>query len=563
MQRNDHPQVRPFGGERGARFKLAALVLTGVTIVTATGLLMSGLHPSASQDTPPPDQRSSAVSQHSQRQWPKPDVAIVFSGQQYGYVQPCGCSEPQKGGLARRYNFMNGLRQRDWPVIAADLGDIAQATGPQAIRKYKYSIQALKRLGYTAVGIGENEINLPLIDALAETALQDPSPRVVVANLKNKAQQFPNMVESCEVSDAKVGLSVGFVGAVGSTVAGQVQQGIGVDFDNVQQVLPAALKELEDKKAEFLVLLYQGTEKEARSIATKFPQFNIILWGNKQEPEEPSARPDQVGNTLLVSVGHKGRYVGLVGVYRTGKEGQPFQLRYELIEIGPSFETPEGQEKDNPIHALLQKYAEEVRDKNDLAKYPHDARHPVQVTFPKAEYVGSEACQDCHPHAYKIWLAHPHSRAYQTLENRAKRPSLRQYDGECIQCHVTGWSPGTIDTGPGFGYRTGFTNEKDTPHLKGVGCESCHGPASLHVQNKKNVKFREALNPLKAKPGQDPKVAANRIDAMCQKCHDQDNSVHFDFDEYWTKKKTVHPSPKKGAEAAAAPGGQDPDPDQP
>src|SRR5262245_1175096 len=34
--------------------------------------------------------------------WDKPrppDLAIVISGQTHGYLQPCGCSYPQKGGL--------------------------------------------------------------------------------------------------------------------------------------------------------------------------------------------------------------------------------------------------------------------------------------------------------------------------------------------------------------------------------------------------------------------------------------------------------------------------------
>ena len=31
-------------------------------------------------------------------------VALLLSGESHGYLQPCGCSEPQKGGLARRYN---------------------------------------------------------------------------------------------------------------------------------------------------------------------------------------------------------------------------------------------------------------------------------------------------------------------------------------------------------------------------------------------------------------------------------------------------------------------------
>src|SRR5438046_2464329 len=57
--------------------------------------------------------------------WPtgrKPDLVLVLSGQMYGYLQKCGCSNPQRGGLERRYNFIESLRARGWEVIGLDVG---------------------------------------------------------------------------------------------------------------------------------------------------------------------------------------------------------------------------------------------------------------------------------------------------------------------------------------------------------------------------------------------------------------------------------------------------------
>ena len=46
--------------------------------------------------------------------WPKPDVALVFSGEQDGYLEPCGCAglENQKGGLKRRFTFLKELARQ-------------------------------------------------------------------------------------------------------------------------------------------------------------------------------------------------------------------------------------------------------------------------------------------------------------------------------------------------------------------------------------------------------------------------------------------------------------------
>src|SRR4051812_7535707 len=60
--------------------------------------------------------------------WPqnqKPEAVLVLTNQTFGYLSPCGCSRPQKGGLERRYNFMQSLRAKGWPVIGLDGGDIS------------------------------------------------------------------------------------------------------------------------------------------------------------------------------------------------------------------------------------------------------------------------------------------------------------------------------------------------------------------------------------------------------------------------------------------------------
>lgn len=62
----------------------------------------------------------------------KPDLVFVLSAQAHGYLQPCGCSSPQYGGLARRHQFIQSLRDKGWPVLPLDLGDMSQNSGAQA-----------------------------------------------------------------------------------------------------------------------------------------------------------------------------------------------------------------------------------------------------------------------------------------------------------------------------------------------------------------------------------------------------------------------------------------------
>jgi hypothetical protein len=117
----------------------------------------------------------------------------------------------------------------------------------------------------------------------------------------------------------------------------------------------------------------------------------------------------------------------------------------------------------------------------------------------QAGYVGSAACLDCHPDPATVWEASKHHHAWETLEAVGKQHHLN-----CTGCHVTGWQK------PG-----GVCRLDKVAGREDVGCESCHGPGSKHV---------DAPGPttIVGKPGE----------AVCVTCHNRENSPHFDFATY-------------------------------
>src|SRR5262245_23368963 len=114
---------------RSMKFTAAALLLCAISALAATGLAHV-LRPAAPPPSPRPEPEMPAG---MFRGWPKPDLALLLSGEQHGYLLPCGCSRPQLGGLERRYNLMKVLRERGWPVTAIDLGDVPQSEGPRKL----------------------------------------------------------------------------------------------------------------------------------------------------------------------------------------------------------------------------------------------------------------------------------------------------------------------------------------------------------------------------------------------------------------------------------------------
>ncbi len=83
-------------------------------------------------------------------------------------------------------------------------------------------------------------------------------------------------------------------------------------------------------------------------------------------------------------------------------------------------------------------------------------------------YVGAETCAECHDIApqktHSGWLTTAHSTAFDTLKKIGQ-----DKNASCLPCHVVGYNAG------------GFVDIGTTPHLAGVQCENCHGPAGAHV----------------------------------------------------------------------------------
>ena len=96
-------------------------------------------------------------------------MAFVVTGQQLGYIEPCGCTglENQKGGLARRHTFLKELAsERGWPVVALDVGSQVKRFGKQQEVKFAHAVLGLRTMGYKAITLGEGDLRLQTVQVL-------------------------------------------------------------------------------------------------------------------------------------------------------------------------------------------------------------------------------------------------------------------------------------------------------------------------------------------------------------------------------------------------------------
>lgn len=104
--------------------------------------------------------------------WPKPQAVLFLTGQQHGYIEPCGCTglENQKGGLNRRDTLMTQLRDRGWELVPMDVGNFERRTGQQAEIKFQTTVEALNQMRYHEATLGVDDLKLSSTHLMALTA---------------------------------------------------------------------------------------------------------------------------------------------------------------------------------------------------------------------------------------------------------------------------------------------------------------------------------------------------------------------------------------------------------
>lgn len=451
-------------------------------------------------------------------------LTLFLSAQVQGYLGPCGCSENMRGGISRAAQQLAEARAQGHGVLFVDVGDGLFGTPlipPEAVAQQERKALALAQ-AWKAMGLW---IRLPgPLDNARGTSFRE---HLGLPELKEGHFQLKEgvaLVSAATVEQARAT-------AVRARTAGAML---------VVAAVPKPFEEL---------------------IREVPPESEVELWVSSRARDELAAEANRVwGKTAkVVQLQSKGRSLLRVDVHFQGAsqvtwaEGDSekekalaaLDERIELLQVAldAPMLAPE-------VKALRRSKLEEViarREMLAMASAPklegaasasmrfvpleanfatepkvvaieraYDAdvgllnvawakSHGVSCEKANAErpgVVGSQACVGCHAPAEAMWRKTKHPQAYASLQAVGK-----QYHLDCVGCHVTGWKA-----------RQGVCRIDESAGREEVGCESCHGPGSAHVET-----------PLKTN-------IARAADAnVCVTCHNHENSPHFDFDAYVQK----------------------------
>jgi len=452
--------------------------------------------------------------------WAPPKLALVITGMQHGYLEPCGCAglENQKGGLSRRHTFFEQVRGKGWPMAAVDVGGLILRFGRQAEIKFDVSVEAMKEMGYSAIAFGADDLRLSA-GSLAQAAVNfdDPSGGFVAANV-----DVLGLVQPSRTIEAG-GMKIGVTAILGDIYRRRINNSE-LSFKPPAEALAEILPQL-DATCDVVVLLAHATREESIELAQQFPQIDVVV--SAREIDEPPLALERVegGKAVLVEVGHKGMFAVTLGFYDDPDE----PVRYQRVPLDSRFSDSAAMRQ---IMASYQRNLEsQVSNAGWAALESRRPAHPRSQAAGDSKaaaellgrFVGSAQCGECHTQSYEHWKETPHAHATDTLVHLEP---ARHFDPECVSCHVTGWNPQEY-----FPYESGFDNLQVTPLLTGNGCENCHGPGGAHVA----MELGEAGEGL---PNEEELRAMMRItpekaEASCLPCHDLDNSPDFDFETYW------------------------------
>lgn len=447
--------------------------------------------------------------------WPQPQAVIFVSGQQHGYLEPCGCTglDQQKGGLIRRDTLLTELRARGWNLIPVDVGNQVRRVGRQPEIKFQATVEAFKLMDYQAATLGVDDLKLSSVELIQSASSDELNPGAFIT--ANVSIIDPSFFPSHRIVESN-GLKIGITAVLEQKYASQIQSDDVEIADPVESLQPVVEK-LKEGGCDFLVLLAHASLEESARYARDVPGFDLVVTAGGFG--EPTLNPEAIegSDAVMVQVGTKGMYGGIVGLF----DDEDTPVRYQKIAISSQFQDS------TRMLERFEQYQTRLKETGFEGLGARPISHPTGRKF-----VGSEVCGDCHTSAFEKWQETPHMHATDSIvaANNDRGGIERHHDPECVSCHATGWNPQNF-----YPYETGFLSPESTEHLVGSGCENCHGPGKDHVDAEYGDV--EVDNETLLKLQQQMVLKLENAREKCLDCHDLDNSPDFHdegaFEEYW------------------------------
>jgi hypothetical protein len=403
----------------------------------------------------------------------------VYTGNLLAELKPCGCAkEEDQGGIERRMQYLNDIRKNYPDLLLVDTGDHFKEPTRQGKLKAETLMKATEKMKYDAVALGERDL------VYGSQFLQSHSIPFVAGNIELETLPLPKS----RIKKFKNGLNVAILSVVDPGLF-YLKNHAGLKIPNPDQVVSQEILRIKKSNSIDLIILLTHMEKEKALKYLNKEGVDIVINGHiANETDTVDMKPVYNAGKVFVQASPRGQKMGEMHVRIDGTGQMSFEQRMVKLDSGIKM--------DSEMVKLYESYNEKVEAIffESLAAKRNKDKASV--------YAGDTVCKTCHPATHDIWSSSRHGKAYETL-----RKINKAFDPECLVCHVVGYN--TLG---------GFISELDTPNLKNVQCEVCHGAGKKHASAPTPGFGKEARN-------------------ACKNCHVKNHSPRFNFTQYWPKIK--------------------------
>lgn len=417
-------------------------------------------------------------------------VRLHFTGNRLGFLRPCNCSGITGEAADAEATFLRTFQGDPTPLLRLDSGGFVHYDTTDLTRiRTAFLLQGLSLLHLDAINVTADDLDIG-VDTLLEAARRYRLP-LISANL-HRAGESELLFPPSRILEARdpAGRVVAKIGVIGvspavtpvyptgtiprfglpgypkppATAPVPADRAGGSNVQIRREIRASSpRKALEEEVARIrpecdcLIVLTRLAVSGARGLVDGVPGIDVVVAGGETTLNTeagilgttPVIAPGAQGTgvaELLVSFDAMGAVAGMAGTTHDLSKGwKPdpdiaalihAQLKVESLSAGNGAEGESAEQSEG-----------------------NSAREP-------GTFVGALTCRDCHFAVYEEWASSRHGVA--SFETLSSRHSAR--DPLCFSCHTTG-----------SGHAGGFDSVESTPGLKGIQCESCHGPSDRHV----------------------------------------------------------------------------------
>lgn len=403
-------------------------------------------------------------------------MLIVYSGNALGELKPCGCDkEEDQGGIERRMSYLKQVKEPN--TLRVDLGDNFKGSTRQGKLKAQTLMKALARMNYDAITLGDKDL------LYGNGFLKDiQNIPWVAANLHLEGLTLPPSRTRVLANGLKV-----FITAVADPDLFYASSDSNIKLTDPRTALQQQIDAVRKSVSPDLVVVLTHMPRAKGLSFLGVAGVDVVINGHIETDNDViDMTPVEREGKIFVQPGPLGQKMGELRVRIHPDGGKTFQQK--MVRLGSKAPM------DPEMTQLYDAYNAEVEElfMATLAAKRRQKQNRVYAT--------DQTCLTCHAKEHDIWSKTGHGRAYAALQEVNKA-----FDPECLACHTTG-----------FGQPGGFISEIDTPELKNVQCEMCHGARLEHTQNPQGG-FAEEAN------------------AACGQCHVKKHSPKFNFGRYWPR----------------------------